>query len=162
MHAVLSDPAAMRYWSTPPHTDVDQTRDWLGRMLKASPEESDDFLIECEGRIIGKAGCWRLPEIGFILHPDYWGRGLASEALAPIIDHVFETRGLAAIEADVDPRNAGSLAVLKKLGFRETGRANRTWKVGDEWCDSVYLALPRPILEWPLRRTASPNPGPES
>jgi [ribosomal protein S5]-alanine N-acetyltransferase len=162
MHAVFSDPAAMRYWSTPPHTDRAETVAWLERMINAPPAESDDFLIEHQGRIIGKAGCWRLPEIGFILHPDYWGQGLAREALSPIIDHVFDTHGVPAIEADVDPRNQGSLAVLKRLGFRETGRAKRTWKIGDEWCDSVYLALPRPILEWPLRRTAAPNPRPES
>ncbi len=162
MHALLSDPVAMRYWSTPPHTDLAQTRAWLEAMIKASPEQSDDWVITYEGRVIGKAGCWRLPEIGFILHPDFWGQGFAQEALSAIIDRVFDIHGLAAIEADVDPRNLGSLAVLAKLGFRETGRARRTWKVGEEWCDSVYLALPRPILEWPLRKTAAPNPGPDA
>ena len=49
-----------------------------------------------------------------------------------------------AIKADVDPRNQGSLRLLARLGFVETHRAGRTWLVGDEWCDSVYLALPRP------------------
>ncbi len=161
MHAVLSDPEAMRYWSTPPHTELAQTREWLDRMIHASPEQSDEFLIEYNGQVIGKAGCWRLPEIGFILNREFWGRGFATEALEPIIQRLFDTFGLPAIEADVDPRNTGSLAVLGKLGFRETGRARRTWKVGDEWCDSVYLALPRPILEWPLRRSAAPNPAPE-
>ena len=29
-----------------------------------------------------RPGLWRFPEIGFILHPDYWGRGFAREALA--------------------------------------------------------------------------------
>ena len=48
------------------------------------------------------------------------------------------------LTADVDPRNAASLRVLGKLGFVETGRAERTFLLGDEWCDSVYLALPRP------------------
>jgi hypothetical protein len=33
---------------------------------------------------------------------------------------------------------------LAKLGFVETHRAPRTWLVGEEWCDSVYLALQRP------------------
>ena len=34
--------------------------------------------------------------------------------------------------------------LLTRLGFHETARAERTILVGDEWCDSVYLALPRP------------------
>ena len=45
------------------------------------------------------------------------------------------------IEADVDPRNSESLKLLEHLGFRETGREDRTWFVGGRWCDSIYLAL---------------------
>ena len=42
-----------------------------------------------------------------------------------------------------DPRNAGALKVLDHLGFRETGRAQNTFLLGDEWCHSIYLTLPR-------------------
>jgi RimJ/RimL family protein N-acetyltransferase len=144
MHRILRDPAAMRYWSTLPHTDIEQTRAWLAAMIDASPEESDDFVIELDGRVIGKAGCWRLPEIGYILHPDQWGKGYAGEALGAAIAHVFASHAVVTIEADVDPRNAASLRLLNRLGFRETRRAERTMQIGDEWCDSVYLSLPRP------------------
>ena len=144
LHEVLSHPAAMRFWSTPPHTDLAQTRLWLDAMIAAAPAESDDFVIERDGRVIGKAGCWRLPEIGFILHPDHWGQGLAREALTAVLARAFVVFNLPAIEADVDPRNAASLKLLSALGFKETRREARTIKVGDEWCDSVYLSLPRP------------------
>lgn len=144
LHAVLSDPAAMRYWSTPPHADVAQTRAFLDGMIAAGAGDSDDFVVEHQGRVIGKAGFWRIPEVGYILHPGFWGLGLGREALTAVIGHAFATRGLAEIVADVDPRNAASLALLARLGFRETGRAERTWEVGGEWCDSVYLALRRP------------------
>ena len=103
-----------------------------------------DFILEHEDQVIGKAGCWRLPEIGFILHPDHWGRGFAHEALTAIIAQLFEHFPIPEITADVDPRNAACLALLKRLGFNQTGTASRTWLVGDEWCDSIYLALPRP------------------
>ena len=144
MHEVLSDPRAMRYWSTPPHDCVDQTREWLDSMIADVPDERDDFVIEHDGRVIGKVGCWRLPDIGYILHSAYWGRGFATEALAAAIRHVFAAHPIPAITADVDPRNLPSLALLKRLGFRETGRDERTWHVGGEWCDSIYLALRRP------------------
>ena len=144
LHRVFADPAAMRYWSCPPHTDIAQTADFLAGMVGLSPETSDEFVVEFGGRVIGKAGCWRLGEIGFILHSDYWRQGLAREALDAVIPHVFDTLPIDRLVADVDPRNVASRAILARLGFRETGRASRTIQVGDEWCDSVYLELPRP------------------
>lgn len=143
LHAVLSHPAAMRYWSTPPHASLDQTRAWLADMIAS---DGEDFVVERDGRVIGKAGCYALPSIGYILHPESWGQGLAAEALGAAIAHVFRTRDVDRLVADVDPRNAASLRLLAKLGFRETHRAARTWLVGDEWCDSVYLALDRPAV----------------
>lgn len=144
LHAVLSHTEAMRFWSTPPHQDLETTRAWLQDMIAATPEASHDFVVEHQGAVIGKAGFYQLPEIGFILHPDYWGRGLAREALEAVIASVFANYPIPEIVADVDPRNAGSLAVLTRLGFVETGRAERTFLVGDTWCDSIYLSLARP------------------
>ncbi|HEY2356457.1 MAG TPA: GNAT family N-acetyltransferase [Phenylobacterium sp.] len=152
LHAVFSDPRAMRYWSTPPHTDLAQTQAWLEAMIGAPPAESEDFVIELRtgehrGVVVGKAGCWRVPEVGFILRPDLWGQGLAGEAMSAVLPRVFDRFPVPALVADVDPRNAASLNLLVRLGFRETHRAPRTWLVGDEWCDSIYLALPRPGAE---------------
>ena len=143
-HAILSDRIAMRYWSTPPHETLTETREWLDRTLASPAELSDDYVVELDGRLIGKAGCWRLPEIGYILHRDHWGKGYAREAMAAVTAHIFATRDVAKLVADVDPRNAGSIALLLRLGFTETHRAKGTWQIGDELCDSVYFALPRP------------------
>ena len=147
LHSVLSDARAMRYWSRPPHTDLEQTRTWLDSMIQAPPQTSCDYVVEHAGRVIGKAGCWRVPEIGYILHPDAWGQGLAQEALNAVIPKVFASFPLDAITADVDPRNDASVKLLGRLGFIETHRAARTWLVGEEWCDSVYFALGRPGLD---------------
>ena len=144
IHEVMRRPEAMRYWSTPPHRTLEESREWLASMIEDSPALRDDFVIEHEGRVIGKAGCWRLPEVGFILHPDYWGRGLAREALSAVVARLFARYPIDAITADVDPRNASSLRLLEGLGFEVAGRAAGTWQVGDELCDSVYLALRRP------------------
>jgi RimJ/RimL family protein N-acetyltransferase len=144
LHAVLGNARAMRFWSTPPHAGPEQTRVWLTSMIGAPGEASDDYVVELDGAVIGKAGCWRLPEIGFILDPDHWRRGLGREALEAVIAHVFANFPVEALTADVDPRNAASLALLRSLGFVETGRAKGTFEVGGTLCDSVYLALRRP------------------
>ena len=143
LHAVMSAPEAMRYWSRPAHESLAQTQAYLDSMLAAEPE-ADDFVIERNGVVIGKAGAWRLPEVGFILHPDHWRQGLMREALAAVVSHLFAAHpGIDRLTADVDPRNGRSLALLKVLGFTETGRAERTLQWGDEWCDSLYLELLR-------------------
>jgi RimJ/RimL family protein N-acetyltransferase len=145
LHEILSDETAMRFWSSSPHRDLERTRTWLEAMIAAGPPASDDFVIEHEGRVIGKAGCWRVPEIGYILHPRYWGRGIAAEACRAVIAHVFASYAVNAITADVDPRNAASLRLLGRLGFAETGRASATYEIDGEISDSVYLALARAI-----------------
>ncbi|MFN3931283.1 MAG: GNAT family N-acetyltransferase [Brevundimonas sp.] len=142
MHAVLSDPRATRWWSTPPHETVEQTRIWLRGMIANGPDQPD-FVIERDGVVIGKAGFFQLPEVGYILHPDHWGQGFAGEAVAAAIDHVFATRDLDDLIADVDPENAASIRLLERLGFVRTGSAERTWEIAGEWKDSLYYGLSR-------------------
>lgn len=143
VHRLFSDPRAMRYWSRPEHATLEETRHWL-RFLVEPAADSLDFLIEKDGEVIGKAGAWQLPEVGFLLHPDHWGQGLAFEAMTAVIAHVEAAApALPEFTAEVDPRNAASLRLLARLGFRETHRAKRTLLWKDEWCDSVWLARPR-------------------
>lgn len=137
----------MRFWSTAPHRTREQTQDWLAAMMSSSAEVSEDFVVEYEGDAVGKVGFYRLPEIGFILRPDLWGLGFMSEAASAVIDHVFRTRELDEICADVDPRNAASLRLLRRLSFVETGRAERTYFIEGEWTDSVYLVRRREVAE---------------
>lgn len=144
MHAVLSDRTATLYWSTPPHDDIEQTREWLANMIAASPQQSDDFVVEHRGRVIGKAGFYRMPEIGYILHPEFWGQGLAYEALSALVDRAFARFAVPALTADVDPANIASQRLLGKLGFSEVRREKNTWLIAGKWHDSIILELPRP------------------
>ena len=82
LHAIMADPETMRFWSTPPHADIEDTRRFLAAMIATPVGEGDEFVVECEGIVIGKLGMWRSPEVGFLLSRTHWGRGLATEALA--------------------------------------------------------------------------------
>lgn len=141
IHGLLSDPRNMRYWSTPPHATIDQSEAWLRSMVEADPALSDDFVIERGGRVIGKLGCWQLPEVGFMIAFDETGQGYATEAMAAFLERRRGFREPRRLTADVDPRNTASLRLLSRHGFVETGRKKATWTIGDEVCDSVYLAL---------------------
>ncbi len=144
--AIMSDPRAMRFWSTLPHENIDLTRDWM-RPLFNPPGQGFEWVIALDGAVIGKAGGYNLPEIGFILHPDHWGQGYVTEAMQAIIPALFASSDVPHLTADVDPLNVASLRVLEKLGFTQTHRAEKTFNLGGVWADSIYLALPRPGLE---------------
>jgi [ribosomal protein S5]-alanine N-acetyltransferase len=144
MFEIMSSPLAMRYWSTLPHADRGVTRTWLDKKISRNAAGGEDYFIELDGRVIGEVGAGRLPDFGFMIHPAFWGRGFASEASVAFIAHAFRNTAATELLADVDPRNIASLRVLDRVGFVETGRAERTFLLGDEWCDSIYLKLRRP------------------
>ncbi|MEH3041575.1 MAG: GNAT family N-acetyltransferase [Sphingomonas paucimobilis] len=140
-HAMLSDDRAMAYWYRTPHETIDDTRGWLDAMIDIDPRTGEDFVVEREGRVIGKAGLRRFPTIGYIFHPDAWGQGFATEALRPIIDRAFAVHGLPMIEAEVDPRNLPSLRLLARMGFEPFRYVPRACCVAGTWSDSVFLRL---------------------
>jgi RimJ/RimL family protein N-acetyltransferase len=59
-------------------------------------------------------------EIGWRLRPLAWGRGIATEAARPILDHGLGAAGLARVVADIDPENIASISVAEKVGLRRT------------------------------------------
>ena len=140
MHQIMTNPVAMRYWSNPPHKELDETERWMASMVEADPAESDDFIVTLDGELIGKLGTWKIPEIGFLIDPAHWGKGYASEAMSAFIQR-RRNLGSSELVADVDPRNLSSIMLLARHGFMETGRAIGTWRVGDELCDSIYYRL---------------------
>ncbi len=140
MFHIMSDARAMQYWSSLPHKELAQTEKWLQSMVDADPATSDDYIIMVGGKLIGKLGAWKLPEIGFLIDPDAWGKGYASEALTAFMAR-RRALGSTTLTADVDPRNMASFRLLERHGFTETHREARTFQIGEEWVDSVYLAV---------------------
>ncbi len=75
-----------------------------------------------ENKIIGFAGLKYLPEfnetdIGFRFLPDYWGKGLATEASKEIIKYGFEKLGIETIIGIAIADNIGSYKVSEKMGL---------------------------------------------
>jgi len=92
-------------------------------------------------RVIGRVAFWMGNEIGFLFSRSVWGKGYAQEAMQAVLRHGFEQMGFKSVRADVDPNNARSLKLLERVGFKRTGFAKNTFKIGDTWVDSVYLEL---------------------
>lgn len=149
-YAVHSDPAVNRYWSFPAWTELSQAREYFAsaiggrdatRMLCwAIAEHGGD-------RLIGSATLFSInraqgrAEVGYALRASHWGRGHAQEALRMVLDHAFGALGLRRIEADIDPRNAGSCKLAERMGFVREGLLRDRWQVGGETCDSAMYGL---------------------
>jgi RimJ/RimL family protein N-acetyltransferase len=141
MHAIFADADAMQYWSRLPHSDIAETKAWIARTIDGvAAGEADDFAVLLDGVLVGRVGLWRSNEIGLIFAPAVWGRGIAHEAMEALIARA-RARGAASVMADIDPRNLRVARFLEKLGFRKTGAAKNTYKLGDIWADSDYLTL---------------------
>ena len=145
MFAVYSDPCAMRYWSTAPHSDPSVTSDLLDRRIAAWADAPVNFQVTLDGRYIGTAGNFDRNEVGFMLSADHWRTGIMSEAMTAIIPHLWRITDHDKLFADADPDNTASVGLLKSLGFIQTHRADNTFCINGVWSHSVYLALPRPV-----------------
>ena len=66
-------------------------------------------------------------ELGYVLGRAHWRQGLMHEALTALLSHAFAGMGLRRIEAEVDPRNRASAALLGRLGFTREGLLRRRW-----------------------------------
>lgn len=77
--------------------------------------------------IIGTIGfnAWspkhRRAEIGYEIHPDYWRKGFASEAISEVLSYGFEELGLTRVGAIVFKENKASNKLLMKMGFEKEG-----------------------------------------
>ena len=70
-----------------------------------------------------------------------------TEAMNSVLDYAFNDLDFHRLEADTDPDNAASLALLEKFGFQREGYFRERWFVHGKWHDSVMLGLLRSYYE---------------
>ncbi|HEV2427341.1 MAG TPA: GNAT family N-acetyltransferase [Acidimicrobiales bacterium] len=161
-YRLFGDPVVARYLYTEP-LDRSSAADHLARRVRDGERLDGEWLnlaVEENGRFLGEVGicqnssAHRDFEIGFVLAPGEWGRGVATEAAAALVDAAVERLGAHRVTGHLDARNAASAAVLERLGMRlEAHFIANEWVKG-EWCDElVYATLAE---EWRARRRGSP------
>lgn len=79
--------------------------------------------------------------LGYSILPAYRRRGYMTEALQLVLRHAFRTLRLHRIEANVEPGNEASLALVRSAGFIREGFSRRYLKIGGRWRDHERWAL---------------------
>lgn len=104
------------------------------------------FLDEPE-KIIGIIGHYRLKpehyraEVGYMIFPEYNGKGITSEALQKVVEYGFKEMKLHSIEAILDPENIASEKVLLKNGFVKEGHFIENEYYDGRFLDSMLYSL---------------------
>ena len=121
-----SNPTTMQYIPRPIAKTVDDVSQLIDIILGytatnerinwAVTEKGNDKLIGFIGYPNFKHESLRA-EIGYMLNPNYTGKGIAYEALKAIIDYGFNTIGLHSIEAIIRTENKASVKLIEKAGF---------------------------------------------
>jgi ribosomal-protein-alanine N-acetyltransferase len=122
---LFADPAVL-WWEPAPYSRT-QSQEWLEHTLQRYREEGMAELavvLASDGRIVGDCGpVWRqvegrrLPELGWDLRRDEWGKGYATEAARGVLTHVADL-GLRRVYSLITPDNLRSQAVARRLDMQ--------------------------------------------
>lgn len=144
MHIAMSDVDLMSWWSSAPHTSLEQTQDYVN--INAAGDQYMTWAIthdndEALGWVVFVEHRDAVKELGYILRRSHWGKGIAREAVRRVIRHGFDDLGLRKIIADTDPENMPSNALLQQLGFQKEGYLRSEWKTHLGVRDSILWGL---------------------
>lgn len=152
MFGIMRDPRVARYFGSAPMVSPDEAAQRIERINQAWQEQNGvRWAITQRGsaQLLGTCGYWRLvkphfwAEIGYELAPEWWGRGIMTEAVGVVLQWGFTTMGLHRVEAQIHPANTGSRRVLQKLGFVQEGyfRENYYEAAEGQFTDTAVFSL---------------------
>lgn len=84
---------------------------------------------------------YRNAEVWFKLHPNFWNRGFATEALQRLLTFGFEDLKLHRIEAGCAVGNLGSISVLEKVGMKREAHTRKLLPLKSGWSDNYGYAI---------------------
>ena len=129
--ALYSDPRVMRFITLQPPSPAEVESEILATYLREYRDLADGLgsfaAIEKEtGQMAGRFslkpansyGLTGSTELGYRLHPAFWGRGLATEGARALIESAFERLHLDRVAATTMADNVGSWRVMEKCGMR--------------------------------------------
>jgi ribosomal-protein-alanine N-acetyltransferase len=130
-----------------PYT-VNDARRWLESVVDQKPETN--FAIAVADEAVGGIGftvqhdvARRSAEIGYWLGEEFWGRGIATEALIAVTDYAFSNYDVCRVYAHVFEWNLASARVLEKAGYAYEGCLKKSVTKDGQTIDQLMYAMIR-------------------
>jgi RimJ/RimL family protein N-acetyltransferase len=146
----LPEVARFLYWDA---RDLDETREVLHfKVGQTGLDKEGDRIIAAvvlreSGRVIGEVTLkWTSREhmqgeVGFVVNPEFQGRGVAAEAAREMLWLGFDGLGLHRIIGRCDARNEASARLMQRLGMRREAHLVENEMFKGEWSDEYVYAM---------------------
>ena len=149
--------AFLRPWVFTAPQDAEEFNEFLRRVRR----DNADGLLVCRREDDAIVGVYLVSQIvrgalnsGYLAYYSFMaftGRGYMTEGLGLVLRHVFGPMKLHRVEANIQPHNAPSIALVRRFGFRLEGYSPRYLKIGGSWRDHERWALT--IEDWRAGRS---------
>jgi [ribosomal protein S5]-alanine N-acetyltransferase len=130
------DPAVTQFLPYATWQSMSDGAAWLERMAALAATGTGQQCVvvrQADARVIGSLlffkydeGSRRI-ELGYALGRAHWGQGLMGEAVQAACLFAFDHLGIRRIEAEVNPANLASCALLRRVGFTLEGTSRQRW-----------------------------------
>jgi [ribosomal protein S5]-alanine N-acetyltransferase len=148
---LLSNPIAMKYYGSAPHKDIEYTRKHYIEVMcmRFKYRDAVSFVITLgdEDKLIGQVSAiqfdpeFKFTEISYIIDPEHWGKGIATEVVERIVQFLFKDMKIHKIRASFYARNVASRRVLEKVGFVQEGHLRDNVLIDGEYEDEYSMAI---------------------
>jgi ribosomal-protein-alanine N-acetyltransferase len=138
-----------------------KSRKQFAEYTKRSPTEDKFRFLICrksDGVIVGSIGLFHIVRLalqggvtGYMVGAPYARQGFATEALQLVLRFAFKKLKLHRVEANIQPDNVASIALVKRAGFKCEGRSPRYLKISGKWRDHERWAIL--VEDWRRLRT---------
>jgi len=152
-HALLyirSDEKVMEYIDSKRLGTIEETLELI-KLIDDTFEQNNGITwgitLKDNDVITGTIGFWRIEkqhhraEIGYLLHHDYWAKGIMTEAANAVLQFGFNELNLHSIEGNVNPSNADSIKLLERLGFVREAYFKENFYFDGKFLDSAIYSL---------------------
>lgn len=145
-----SDKKITEYLDRDPPKSIEEIYEWV---IKVDAEIDENrgiswgMYLKGEPKLIGSIGLWRTvpehhyAEIGYSLLNEYQRKGLMFEAMIAALKYGFNEMQLHRVEANINPLNIPSQAILEKAGFVKEAHFKENYYYNGNYTDSAIYSL---------------------
>lgn len=145
-----SNEDVLRFLGKEPTKSIAEAEEFIGKINKSIDENVSILwgitILNDAPKLIGTICLWNFTpenyrgEIGYVLHPAYWRKGIMKEAINCVVDYGFDILKLHSIGAMLSPANIASSAVLESTGFIKEGHLKDFFYFRGEFEDALIYS----------------------